>query len=335
MVTKAVKQRLPKIPATPNGGSLIGNEKLRQLYAAMLKFRVLEERACLLARQSPLAQDYAAAVGHEAAEVGCTIDLEKEDVVASARHDLVGNFLRGIPLPHTLSRLYRHPAQNEEMPNLRAGRSAPASIELASRLKKSRNVVVALSATCGFSDSIWRPALRAAKAESLPIIFVRRDELSEKTGASRSGNARLRSKPDGADLRAQPSATQDDGARDYGFPSIPVDGHDVVAVYRVAYESIQRARRGGGPTLIECKPYLPDPYVPHTERPSSRRRDDMALSAEWRTAQDPIRCMELYLAGKGLFRDSWKNRLVEEFSRKLDAAIEAAEADLPSLKARA
>ena len=42
-------------------------------------------------------------------------------------------------------------------------------------------------------------------------------------------------------------------ARDYGFPGIIVDGSDVVAVWRVAQESIHRARNGAGPTLIDCR----------------------------------------------------------------------------------
>ena len=42
-------------------------------------------------------------------------------------------------------------------------------------------------------------------------------------------------------------------ARDYGYPGIIVDGQDVVAVWRVAQESIHRARNGAGPTLIDCR----------------------------------------------------------------------------------
>jgi pyruvate dehydrogenase E1 component alpha subunit len=158
-------------------------------------------------------------------------------------------------------------------------------------LKKSRNVVVAFSSTGRFSDGTWNQALSAAAAKVLPIIFVRRDKLSKQTGNARSGSV-----------------------EDYGFPRIPVDGHDVVAVYRVAHESIQRARRGGGPTLIECEPYLPDTHG----------RNGLGRPGAWRMEKDPIRHMEMYLTRKGLFRDSWKDRLVAEFSRKFDAAIDAA-----------
>ncbi len=65
------------------------------------------------------------------------------------------------------------------------------------------------------------------------------------------------------------------------LPAIPVDQHDAVAIYRVAFESIQRARNGGGPTLIHCIPF-------HV---NSRQQ-----------AQDPLAIMEHYLTGKGLLR---------------------------------
>lgn len=69
-----------------------------------------------------------------------------------------------------------------------------------------------------------------------------------------------------------------------GIPVIRVDGSDAVAVYRVAHESIKRAREGGGPTIMEC--------------------------AKWSyetEAQDPLGKLELYLTCKNIFRPSWKS----------------------------
>ncbi len=84
---------------------------------------------------------------------------------------------------------------------------------------------------------------------------------------------------------------------------ITVDGNDVVAVYRVAYESLERVRQGGGPVLIEGKTYRPD---------------GQALSP---IERDPLTHMEQYLRAKKLFTARWKNQLVHRFTRELDAAI--------------
>jgi TPP-dependent pyruvate/acetoin dehydrogenase alpha subunit len=77
-----------------------------------------------------------------------------------------------------------------------------------------------------------------------------------------------------------------------------------VAVYRVAYESLERVRRGGGPVLVEGKTY---------------RRDGQALVS---TERDPLNHMERYLAAKRLFSTRWKNGIIQQFSRELDAAVQ-------------
>jgi TPP-dependent pyruvate/acetoin dehydrogenase alpha subunit len=89
-------------------------------------------------------------------------------------------------------------------------------------------------------------------------------------------------------------------AQAYAFPTIAVDGNDVVAVYRVACEAIAHARKGNGPTLIECQTL-----------PSNG---------------DPILNMEQYLRRKGLFREELKKDVTVKFGKALDAAIERQQA---------
>lgn len=84
-------------------------------------------------------------------------------------------------------------------------------------------------------------------------------------------------------------------------PVIRVDGTDAVAVYRVAYESIHRAREGGGPTIIECT----------------------AWPLEDETA-DPLLKLEQYLTGKRLLRKDWKKRLEQRYRNSLASALTAA-----------
>lgn len=76
----------------------------------------------------------------------------------------------------------------------------------------------------------------------------------------------------------------------HGIPVIRVDSSDTVAAYRVAYESITRAREGGGPTIIECAPWPADDHP------------------------DPLLKLERYLAAKKLFRPHWKRELELKFS---------------------
>jgi TPP-dependent pyruvate/acetoin dehydrogenase alpha subunit len=92
-----------------------------------------------------------------------------------------------------------------------------------------------------------------------------------------------------------------------GLTTITVDGNDVVAVYRVAYESLERVRRGGGAVLIEAKPY--------------RQHGQVLLNTE----RDPLTHMEQYLTAKKLFTTRWKNGIAQQFSRELDAVMRKVE----------
>ena len=91
------------------------------------------------------------------------------------------------------------------------------------------------------------------------------------------------------------------------IPVITVDANDAVAVYRVASESINRARMGRGPTLIEC---------------SGMRNGsgNEAANGENSADHDPISNMETYLTRKGLFRAEMKREIATEFRSQLDAA---------------
>jgi pyruvate dehydrogenase E1 component alpha subunit len=111
---------------------------------------------------------------------------------------------------------------------------------------------------------------------------------------------------------------------EHGFPTIPVDSRDVVAVYRVAQESIAKARLGSGPTLIEC---LPAPR----RRVAARRQGTMRKPAQDQLQerlqdqlQDKIEAMEQYLAARGLLAAGARRAIEKEFSRELDQAARRA-----------
>jgi TPP-dependent pyruvate/acetoin dehydrogenase alpha subunit len=94
-------------------------------------------------------------------------------------------------------------------------------------------------------------------------------------------------------------------AQECDFPGVSVDGDDAVAVYRVATEAISHARRGSGPTLIDCKPW-----------PLSGHKSGHRMAAG-----NPILRMEEYLTRKGLFDRKFKSKVSTGFRRELESAI--------------
>lgn len=317
-------------PASVNGsegGGLISNEKLRQLYATMLKCRTLEERARVLFKQSKFTGNYYAAVGQEAAAVGTAIDLRAEDTIGPSHRDFITGFIKGAPLDKMLCHLYARANSPDK------GRSSPAhfgyaplnvitpastiaaqlniatGVALANKMKKNDNIAVAYSGDGSTSLGFWHEALNFAGVHDLPIVFVCQNNLW-----AESVNLQFQTKMPDISVKAQ----------SYGFPGITVDGNDVVAVYRVAQEAINRARRGHGPTLIECKTYR---WYGHSEIDPAKYRDPEEVE-RWK-AKDPIANMEKYLTAKKLFTPEWKQEILTGFNRELDAAIEVAEKSTP------
>lgn len=328
MATKVKEPPAAVAASSKQGNPVISDEKLKQLYSTMLKCRLLEEKARVLKKQARYKGNYYAAVGQEATEVGVAIDLRPEDTVAPSHRDFIANLIKGVPLSAMFSQLYGRSTSPDR------GRSAPAhcgyaplniitpsstiaaqlnigtGVALANKMKKNDNVVVTFSGDGSTSLGFWHEALNFAGVQNLPIVFVIQNNLW-----AESVSVKLQTKVEDLSVKAQ----------GYGFPGITVDGNDVLAVYRVAQEAIQRARSGGGPTLIEAKTYR---WYGHSEIDPAKYRS--AEEVEMWKAKDPIAAMERYLTGKGLFTPQWKQQITEEFTRELDAAVEVAEkAPLP------
>ncbi len=274
------------------GGSLIDDAKLKQLYATMLRCRLLTEHGRRLPRSRTL---FEASLGQEAIAVGCAIDLRPQDTIAVASHDSIVSLVKGVALSDVLARMYGRPGtpgwatQNIMAPASRtvSGRAelytAAGNVARASKLADKGHVVVVFSDAAATASESWRQALRIAARRGLPIIFVVENNPWAGTQI-KNGMGKLT-------------------AQTNGLTSITVDGNDVVAVYRVAYESLDRVRRGGGAVMIEAKPY--------------RQHGQVLRNGE----RDPLTHMERYLTAKKLFTTRWKNGLEQQFSRELDAVI--------------
>jgi pyruvate dehydrogenase E1 component alpha subunit len=158
--------------------------------------------------------------------------------------------------------------------------------------KSQGNKNIAVSFLSGPSTASWLEALRFAGFHKLPVLFVHWTSSLVRQINLKTENL--------------------------GIPCIAVDGSDVVAVYRVACEAITHARKGNGPTLIECTTHHLRGRSPIA---AGKRRKPQERNG---AVCDPILNMENYLAGKGLFREEIKTGIVSRFSNELDAAIVAA-----------
>ena len=252
--------------------SLISNEKLLALYAGLL--------TC---RQQGTNGKSASICGHEAALVGATIDLGPGDAVYSREHGVLTGFSNGSAIPTFLLQSGNHglgTSRNGKAASKAGSDGAPpatwpaythAAIGTALALKTKTNRKVAVVFSREKSSEVLGEALHIATVHALPIVFVHQPGGNGDT----TGGKRGRSKNKALELTTP------------WFPSITVDCHDVVALYRVAAEAISRARLGRGPTLIECRPY----------RLNRGRADRDSLHAE-----EAALHMEHYLRTRGLLQ---------------------------------
>lgn len=282
------KKNLPSKPAQPasdapeEGFSLISNQKLLALYGQLLKCRLLAERA------RTVNSLFTASIGWEATAAGVAIDLTVEDTLATAQGNLAPALVKGAPLTF-FAELTAGIAQAEagftegygplNLITATAGNSTALNIAtgvaLTNKVQSNGRVAAAFCGQGREALDAWSEAFAIAGAHDLPILFVSHNREVEESGH----------------LSADEVAER---AEAFKIPAMPVDGGDAVAVYRVAFESIGRARRGRGPTLIDCR-----------------------LSAE----SDPITKMEGYLERKRLFREELKQQLLASFEQELENAL--------------
>jgi pyruvate dehydrogenase E1 component alpha subunit len=113
-----------------------------------------------------------------------------------------------------------------------------------------------------------------------------------------------------------------DRAAGYGFPGLVVDGNDFIAVHTAAVEAVERARNGGGPTLIECKTFRMQGHAIH----DNQSYVPTELLAKWRGPDhDPIPRFESYLREQGLLDDARIADMEAKIVAELDDALEYAQ----------
>ena len=109
----------------------------------------------------------------------------------------------------------------------------------------------------------------------------------------------------------------------YDMPGVVVDGNDVLAVYAAAGDAVARARRGEGPTLLECKTYRWHFHAMRAAPPPETRPADEIAS--WK-ARDPIARLEQHGLGRGVLSAAEIAAMRERVTADLDEAVAFAEA---------
>ena len=296
----AHKTRAKKLKAEIEVLPVLNATKLKELYATMMKCRMLAQRM-----QSDHTGNTGNSVfGFEAALVGAGAHLLQKDCIAMEHSSFVASLIKGTPLHSILARNSEHQsngagesAASEHDGKAGAVLSMRTVLSLAAE-SKGKGAVTLMFCTHNPETLTFDPAAMAVAAtQKLPLVCLVESSL----------DAPL-------ELPNQVASGPYIGADPAFYPRIPVDGCDVVGVFRVAQEAIRRAREGHGPAVIECM----------TARSSAAEKNTNEPSAQY-LAQDPISFMEQYLRRRDLWSDEWPHSIIDGFNRELNEAATSLE----------
>jgi pyruvate dehydrogenase E1 component alpha subunit len=296
---------------------------LLTVYRNMLLTRGIEERGHILYKQGKIPGSFYTGRGNEGAAVGVATAMGPDDVGAPLHRDMGVHITRGVE-PWRIFANYMGkedgPARgkdgNVHMADARLGLIAmvshlPAMLPvavgaaLAFRIREESRVAVGWFGEGSAARGDAHEAMNLAGVRRLPMVFVC------------DNNQWAYSTPTHLGFATQNIA---DRARSYGFDGVVVDGTDVLAVYREAKRAIEKARSGGGPTLIECMTLRMEGHAVHDD--AFYVPKDMF--EEW-AKHDPIERFRSWLKEYADLRDQEEEEIATDIKKLLNDAIRRAE----------
>jgi TPP-dependent pyruvate/acetoin dehydrogenase alpha subunit len=298
------------------------DEQLRDMLYLLKLARYVDERLEALYRQGRLPGAIYSGRGQEGTHVGTVFALEPRDSLFPTHRDLTAQLAKGLDLNRVLAQFWgridgylRGRDGNSHIGDWQGNRTYavmshlpiayPVAVGAAWAYQRAGDGRVAM-AICGdgaTSNGRWHEAINWSAIQRLPVIWVV------------NNNQFAYSTPNEKEFAVPTIAER---ASAYGIPGARVDGGDVLEVFDAARAAVERARSGGGPTLLESVSlrwrghagHDPAKYVP-TE-----------LLEHYMLSKDPVKNFEERLRGQGVVDDA----AVAELQARVEQAFEEAHA---------
>lgn len=285
--------------------------------------REFESRVSKMHHQGRVAGGVYSGLGQEAVTVGSVFDLKREDFVFPLHRDLGAFLVKGVDPKILMAQIlgkkaglsggrdsFLHAGQLDigvfgATSMLASSLPVACGVALKFKMRGEPNVAVAFFGEGSSSRGDFHEALNFAGVQSLPVVFICEN------------NFYAFSTPQSMEMAVEDVA---DRAAGYGFKGHVCSGNDIFAVMHEVGPAVGRARRGEGPTLIECKTYR---YSGHSEHDMAKYRTDDEL-LEWES-RDPIQRFEYFLQKKGHDLAAVSKETGEKVAAIVDDAVKFAE----------
>ncbi len=306
--------------------SAVSTETLRQMYDTMVRIRQFEERVADLLVDREILCPTHLCTGQEAVAAGVCAALGKEDYVFGG-HRSHGHYLaKGGDMEKLMNELYgkatgcsrgRGGSMHLVAPEVRILGTVPivaatipiaVGAAMASQLRGDGRVSVSFFGDGAMEEGTFHESMNLAASRGLPVIFVCENNFY-------SSHLHL------LERRAKDNLAQ--SAEAHGMHGQRVDGNDAIAVYQASMEAVERARRGAGPTFLECRTYRWRGHVgPAMDMDVGVKRKDELK--EW-LDRDPIPRLRAWLLDRGTELKDLDTE-VQEANKEVEDAIAGARA---------
>lgn len=311
-------------PARPHADQLSREQRL-ELYRHMRMTRSLEERLVALYRQTKVVGGLFRSLGQEADAVGSAFALERRDIMSPLIRNMGSMLVKGAT-PLEILRQYMakgdSPTRGREL-NIHFGDlvrgfvgqishlgdmiPVMAGIALSFKMRGEDRVVLVYIGDGATSTGAFHEGVNFAAVQQVPLVVVVENNgyaYSTPTGRQTAANSFM------------------DKALGYGIPGVQADGNDVLAVYEVTKAAVDRARAGGGPTLVELITYRRKGHAEHDNQSYVP-----AGETEWWAANnDPIDRFVTWLTTHDAVSADELAAIDASVSAEIDAATDEADA---------
>jgi pyruvate dehydrogenase E1 component alpha subunit len=292
------------------------------MYKKMLEIRKFEEKAIEFFTQNLIRGSMHLYIGEEAVAVGVCSALNKDDYIVSTHRGHGHCIAKGADLDKMMAELLgkatgyckgkggsMHIA-DVESGNLGAngivGGGIPIAVgaALSSKLQKLNRVSVSFFGDGASNQGTFHESLNLASIWKLPVIFVCENNFY------------------GITMPVKESTSVEkisERAKAYGIPGITIDGNNILEVYQTAFEAVERARKGEGPTLIEAITYR---WEGHYKGDPQVYRSKEEID-EWKE-KDPIKRFREVLFAKNILNEDMDAQIIKEVQEEIQNASDYA-----------
>jgi acetoin:2,6-dichlorophenolindophenol oxidoreductase subunit alpha len=302
----------------------MSKERFLQMLETMLRIRRFEERASKEFANGKIPGFVHLYIGEEAVATGVCINLRKDDYVASTHRGHGHCIAKGADLNRMMAELFGKKTGycggkggSMHIADLDIGILGASGIVgsgiplgtgagLSARYRGTDQVAVCFFGDGATNQGTFHESLNLASIWKLPVIYVcENNQLAQTMPFSKHVNIK--------DISIR--------ATSYGIPGVTVDGMDVTAVDEAARKAVENARRGDGPTLLECKTYR---YQPHLEGDGFEFRTKSEIE-DFHRRFDTIERLKKKLFSERILTEDSFERINRKILKEIDEAVDFAE----------